>query len=58
MKDEIINCQKEVNVVDVMDKFISELDQHYRNILLSVASGKYDGSTAGVSRVSIKKPNC
>ena len=43
MKDEILNRQKEVNVVGLMDKFTSELDQHYRNKLLSVASGKYDG---------------
>ena len=43
MKDEILNRQKEVNVVGLMDKFTSELDQHYRNKLLSVASRKYDG---------------
>jgi hypothetical protein len=43
LKDEILNRQKEVNVVGLMDKFTTEFDQHYRNKLLSVASGKYDG---------------
>ena len=43
MKDEILNRQKEVNVVGLLDKFTLEFDQHYRNKLLSVASGKYDG---------------
>ena len=30
-------------MVGLMDKFTTEFDQHYRNKLLSVASGKYDG---------------
>ena len=41
IKDEILNRQKEVNVVGLLDKFTTELDQHYRNKLLSVSSGKY-----------------
>ena len=41
IKDEILNRQKEVNVVGLVDKFTTELDQHYRNKLLSVSSGKY-----------------
>lgn len=43
IKDEILNRQKEVNVVALLDKFTSEFDQHYRNKLLAVASGKFDG---------------
>ena len=43
MKDEILNRQKEVNVVGLLDKFTAEFGQHYHNKLLSVASGKYDG---------------
>ena len=40
IKDTILNRQKEVNVVGLMDKFTNELDQHYSNKLLSVSSGK------------------
>lgn len=43
LKDEILQRQKEVNVVGLMDKLTTEFDQHYQNKLLSVASGKYDG---------------
>lgn len=43
IKDEILNRQKEVNVVALLDKFSTEFDQHYRNKLLAVASGKFDG---------------
>ena len=40
IKDTILNRQKEVNVVGLMDKFTNELDQHYSNKLLSVSSNK------------------
>jgi hypothetical protein len=40
IKDEILNRQKEVNIVGLLDKFTTELDQHYCNKLLSVSSGK------------------
>ena len=40
IKDTILNRQKEVNVVGLIDKFTNELDQHYSNKLLSVSSGK------------------
>ena len=39
IKDEVLNRQKEVNVVGLVDKFISDLDEHYRNKILSVSSG-------------------
>ena len=40
IKDTILNRQKEVNIVGLMDKLTNELDQHYSNKLLSVSSGK------------------
>ena len=43
IKDDILNRQKEVNVVGLIDKLTNELDAHYKNKLLSVASGKFDG---------------
>ena len=43
IKDEVLNRQKEVNVVGLLDKLTTEFDQHYHNKLLSVASGKFDG---------------
>ena len=43
IKDDILNRQKEVNVVGLIDKLTDELDAHYKNKLLSVASGKFDG---------------
>ena len=43
IKDEILNRQKEVNVVALLDKFSTEFDQHYRNKLSAVASGKFNG---------------
>ena len=43
IKDEILKRQKEVNVVALVDKLTNEFDQHYKNKLLSVASGKFDG---------------
>ena len=43
IKDEVLHRQKEINVVGLLDKFTLQLDDHYRNKLLSVASGKFDG---------------
>jgi hypothetical protein len=43
IKDEILNRQKEVNVVGLIDKLTTELEYHYKNKLLSVSSGKFDG---------------
>ena len=43
IKDDVLNRQKEVNVVGLIDKLTKELDEHYQNKLLSVASGKFDG---------------
>ena len=43
IKDEILNRQKEINVVGLLDKFTNELECHYKNKLLSVAVGKFDG---------------
>ena len=42
IKDEILNRQREVNIVGLMDKLTIELEQHYCNKLLSVSSGKGD----------------
>ena len=33
----------EVNVVGVIDKLSTSLEDHYKNKLLSVVSGKFDG---------------
>jgi hypothetical protein len=41
IKDEVLNRQKEVNVVGLVDKFTSDLDQHYSDKVLSVSSGNY-----------------
>ncbi|XP_028413943.1 uncharacterized protein LOC114536797 [Dendronephthya gigantea] len=41
IKDGILNRQKEVNVVGLVDKFITDLDQHYCDKVLSVSSGNY-----------------
>lgn len=41
IKDEILNHQKEVNVVALVDKLTTDLDQHYCNKLLSVSSGNH-----------------
>ena len=41
IKDEILNHQKEVNVVAFVDKLTTDLDQHYCNKLLSVSSRNY-----------------
>ena len=43
LKDEVLNRQKEVNVVALIDKLTNQFDNHYQNKLLSVASGKFDG---------------
>ena len=43
LEDEILNRQKEANVVGLMDKFTSVFDNHYCNKLLSVVSEKYEG---------------
>ncbi len=37
IKDEVLN------VVGLIDKLTTEFDDHYKNKLLSVASGKFDG---------------
>ena len=47
IKDDVLNRQKEVNVVGLIDKLTKELDEHYQNKLLSVASGKFDGIYSG-----------
>ena len=44
LKDEILNRQKEVNVVSLTEKFVNDFDMHYKNKLLSVASGKFEGN--------------
>jgi hypothetical protein len=41
IKDGVLNRQKEINVVGLVDKFTSDLDQHYRDKVLSVSSGNY-----------------
>ena len=41
--DDVLNRQKEMNMVGLIDKLTKELDEHYQNKLLSVASRKYDG---------------
>ena len=43
IKDDVLNRQKEVNVNGLVDKFTTAFDDHYKNKLLSVASGKFDG---------------
>lgn len=43
IKDDVLNRQKEVNVVGLIDKLTKDLDEHYQNKLLSIASGKFDG---------------
>ena len=45
IKDEVLNRQKDINVVGLLDKLTTEFDQHYHSKLLSVASGKFDGFT-------------
>jgi hypothetical protein len=44
IKDDVLNRQKEVNVVGLVDKFTSDLDQHYSDKVLSVSSGNYVSS--------------
>ena len=43
IKDEVLHRQKEVNVVGLVDKLTTSLEDHYKNKLLSVGSGKFDG---------------
>ena len=43
IKDDILKRQKEVNIVGLLSKLTNELDMHYKNKLLSISSGKYDG---------------
>ena len=43
IKDDILKRQKEVNIVGLLDKLTNELDHHYKNKLLSISTGKYDG---------------
>ena len=41
IKDDIL--QEEVNIGSLLSKLTNELDMHYKNKLLSISSGKYDG---------------
>ena len=43
LKDDVLDRQKEVNVVGLLEKFTTGFDNHYSNKLLSVSSGKFDG---------------
>ncbi|XP_028403993.1 uncharacterized protein LOC114526596 [Dendronephthya gigantea] len=47
IKDEILNRQKEVNVVGLIDKLTTGLEYHYKNKLLAISSGKFDGIYSG-----------
>lgn len=59
IKDDVLNRQKEVNGVGLIDKLTTELDDYYKNNLLSISSGKFDGiysrSFAGFAK---KKQDC
>ena len=55
IKDEVLNGQKEVNVVGLLDKLTTEFGQHYHNKLLSVASGKFDGVCSSRFKENKKK---
>lgn len=46
IKDKILQRVKEYNVVSLMEKLIVEFKDHYKDKLLSVASGSYDTYTA------------
>ena len=43
IKDDTLKHQKEVNIVGLLDKLTNKLDHHYKNKLLSISTGKYDG---------------
>ena len=43
MKDGIIKRCREYNVNGLLEKIVNELDNHYQEKLLSVASGSFDG---------------
>ena len=46
MKDKILQRVKEFNVISLFSKLVNDFTEHYKNKLLSVASGSYDGYTA------------
>ena len=46
IKNKILQRVKEYNVVSLLQKLVSDLDDHYKDKLLSVASGSYDSFTA------------
>ena len=46
IKDKILQRVKEYNIVSLMEKLIVEFKDHYKDKLLSVASGSYDSFTA------------
>ena len=43
LKDLILRRTKEYNVVGLIDKLTIDLEDHYKNKLLSIADGRYDG---------------
>ena len=43
IKDEILNRVKEYNVVGLLDKLVGDLETHYKNKLMSIADGSFDG---------------
>ena len=43
LKDVILRRTKEYNVVGLLDKLTIDLEDHYKNKLLSIADGSYDG---------------
>ena len=65
MKDRILQRVKEYNVVAPFEKLSTDLDAHYKNKLLSVASGSYDrfyakrfyGKKTGKGEIGCKIPN-
>ena len=57
IKDEILNRQKEVNIVALLDKFTSEFETALPKNLLATASGEFDGiySRRFIKEVGMKK---
>lgn len=43
LKDVILQRTKEYNVVGLLDKLTIDLEDHYKNKLLSIADGSFDG---------------
>lgn len=43
LKDLILRRVKEYNVVGLVDKLTTELEDHYKDKLLSIADGSFDG---------------